>query len=338
MQCVRNCDAENPKDRKHFEQPVLQTLQMFIGEMFCWLVIGVYSLHKHFKSRRAAPLLEEPTETDALLGDDDTLGDDDPLSSSLVLPNDNREHLEGWKVVYLALPACCDITGTTLMNVGLLFVAASIYQMTRGALVLFVGLFSVLFLKRYLHLYKWLALVIVVSGVAVVGLAGVIEKDDKAVPSVLSILAKGVDEDDPSSAAVRTIVGVLLIAVAQIFTATQFVLEESIMERYSLEPLKAVGWEGIWGFVVTLLGMGILHAAYGSTEAGQYGYFDAREGLTEMFNHRAIAVSSVLIMISIGYVSIVILNILCFTNILTVVSTSLAYQLLVPSRRRLALQ
>jgi hypothetical protein len=80
------------------------------------------------------------------------------------------------------LPAICDIAGTTLMNVGLLFVAASIYQMTRGALVLFVGLFSVWFLKRHLGLYKWFSLFVVVFGVAIVGLAGAITKDDKATP------------------------------------------------------------------------------------------------------------------------------------------------------------
>jgi drug/metabolite transporter (DMT)-like permease len=306
--CVRNCDSEDPKDRSHFEQPVIQTLQMFIGEMLCWIVIGLHTIHKRWKSRRIAPLLEEPSETDALLADDDTLGEDDPLSSSLVLPNDGREHLEGWRVAYLALPACCDIAGTTLMNVGLLFVAASIYQMTRGALVLFVGLFSVLFLKRHLNLYKWLALVIVVAGVAVVGLAGVIQKDPKAVPSVHSILAQAADKDDPANLAVRTLIGVLLIAAAQIFTASQFVLEESIMERYSLEPLKAVGWEGLWGFLVTALGMILLHVTYGRTEAGRYGYFDAKEGLSEVFNNRTIAVSSVLIMISIGYVVLPVLS------------------------------
>lgn len=308
MQCVGNCDAKNPKDRRTFEQPVLQTLQMFMGEMLSWLVIGIYSITKRIQARRTAPLLASRSsghgaETDALLGDDDTLGEDDedPLSASLVLPHDGREHLEGWRVVYLALPACCDIAGTTLMNVGLLFVAASIYQMTRGALVLFVGLFSVWFLKRHLDLYKWLALVIVVSGVAVVGLAGVIEKGPKTVPlAIFDVLKKPTDEEN---AALKTIIGVLLIAAAQIFTATQFVVEESIMERYSLEPLKAVGWEGFWGFMVTLIGMGILHATYGRTEAGKYGYFDAREGFYQMFHHRAIAVSSVLIMISIGYVT-----------------------------------
>jgi hypothetical protein len=46
--------------------------------------------------------------------------------------------------------------------------------------------------------------------------------------------------------------------------------------------------------------MVVLHFAYGRTAAGQGGYFDAREGLREITQYRAIAVSSILIMISIG--------------------------------------
>ena len=43
------------------------------------------------------------------------------------------------------------------MNVGLLYTPVSIYQMTRGALVLFVGVLSVLFLSRRLWLYQYVA-------------------------------------------------------------------------------------------------------------------------------------------------------------------------------------
>jgi drug/metabolite transporter (DMT)-like permease len=41
------------------------------------------------------------------------------------------------------------------MNVGLLYTPVSIYQMTRGALVLFVGIFSVIFLQRRLWFYQF---------------------------------------------------------------------------------------------------------------------------------------------------------------------------------------
>jgi len=88
-----------------------------------------------------------------------------PFADAEVLEHE-REPLTGWRVTILALPAICDILGTTLMNAGLLFVAASIYQMTRGALVLFVGLFSVIFLRRHLGGWKWASLFIVVAGVA----------------------------------------------------------------------------------------------------------------------------------------------------------------------------
>ncbi|KAF2183240.1 MFS general substrate transporter [Zopfia rhizophila CBS 207.26] len=312
MQCVRNCDSPDPKYRRHFEQPVIQTLQMFIGEMGCWLVVGAFELYQRYISRKAGyealpTSNHEGINTPAESEESETGEVANPLLPAHAY-DEGRVPLTGVNVILLALPACCDIAGTTLMNVGLLFVAASIYQMTRGALVLFVGLFSVLFLKRRLGLYKWFSLFVVVFGVAVVGLAGAIAKDHKATPSSLSslwkpdleMLRRGVHEEAVLSQAVVTIIGVLLIAGAQIFTATQFVLEERIMEKYSMEPIKVVGWEGVFGFLVTVIAMVILHISVGVTKAGRYGYFDAKEGLWEITHYRSIAVSSVLIMISIG--------------------------------------
>ena len=187
------------------------------------------------------------------------------------------------------------------MNVGLLFVAASIYQMTRGALVLFVGLFSVLFLRRKLYLYQWTALIVVVLGVALVGLAGALFSGDSGhdITQDGGISSQAV-ANTPQP--VQTIVGVLLIAAAQIFTASQFVSEEWILENYAMDPIQVVGWEGIFGFFVTVIGMVIMYFAVGRTEAGRYGYFDMKEGWHEVFTNRAVAMSSLLIMISIGYV------------------------------------
>jgi drug/metabolite transporter (DMT)-like permease len=293
MQCIKNCDAPSPKYREHFEQPVLQTLQMFIGEMGCWLVIGVFTLYQRYASAKAG--YEAIPEDGNASDDSETAAIANPLRPAHP-DEEGRIPLEGRSIFLLALPACCDIAGTTLMNVGLLFVAASIYQMTRGALVLFVGLFSVWFLKRHLGLYKWFSLFVVVAGVAVVGLAGAITRDDKATPGHQSFhdTAGSVDAHKATSQAAMTIFGVMLIAGAQIFTATQFVLEERIMEKYAMEPIKVVGWEGVFGFAVTLIGMIILHLTIGT------GYFNAREGLYQMTHYRAIAFSSLLIMVSIG--------------------------------------
>ncbi|KAL1965363.1 hypothetical protein VTN77DRAFT_5800 [Rasamsonia byssochlamydoides] len=318
MQCVRNCDSPDPSQRKLFEQPVIQTAQMFVGEMGCWLVVLGSHLYTRFVSSRSsssAPLLAggyRPVRNDDIDNDEEedrALTDPvDPAAKPLVAADEGRVKLQGWKILLLAAPACCDITGTTLMNVGLLFVAASIYQMTRGALVLFVGLFSVLFLRRKLYLYQWFALVVVVLGVGLVGLSGALfgGKDDGVVPDpedgikVVSQLARDIHTTARTPEAVRAIIGVLLIAAAQIFTASQFVLEEWILEHYSMAPLNVVGWEGVFGFSVTIIAMIILHLAIGRTEAGRYGYFDAKEGWRQITTNRAVAVSSILIMISIG--------------------------------------
>jgi drug/metabolite transporter (DMT)-like permease len=281
---------------------------MFIGEMGCWLVLGLSMLYKSFiaprLSRDASPLLAggyRPVNEDDGDGDDHTI--DGPQGHPKPIhDHDDRIPLRGWRILLLAAPACCDIAGTTLMNVGLLFVAASIYQMTRGALVLFVGLFSVIFLRRKLYLYQWSALFVVVTGVAIVGLAGALYSGESG---------HDLTQDDDISGetvantpqAVQTIIGVLLIAAAQIFTATQFVLEEWILENYAMDPIQVVGWEGIFGFSVTVIGMIVMYFAVGSTEAGRYGYFDIKEGWHEIISNRAVATSSVMIMISIGYAS-----------------------------------
>lgn len=298
---------------------------MFIGEMGCWLVVLASYLYTRFANRHsAAPLLaggyrpirsdepanveegEEEEEDQSVLDSAAAAAETNPAAKPLIESSTGRIHLRGWKVVLLAAPACCDITGTTLMNVGLLFVAASIYQMTRGALVLFVGLFSVLFLRRKLYLYQWLALVVVVLGVALVGLAGVLfgnsqGHDPEDGVNVVSNLVRDMQTTTTSTPeGVAVLIGVILIAAAQIFTASQFVLEEWVLENYAMAPLNVVGWEGIFGFLVTLIGMIILHLTVGSTESGKYGYFDLAEGWHEITTNRAIAVSSVLIMISIG--------------------------------------
>lgn len=290
-QCVRDCDTAHPK---LFEQPVLQTAQMFIGESGCWIVVGLMTLYrKYFGDQTPGENGYRPVNTNDGNDNEEAEG---AGNTGAAAKGQGYGVLSGYRVLLLALPAICDICGTTLMNVGLLMVAASIYQMTRGALVLFVGLFSVTFLRRKLHAFQWVSLVGVVLGVAVVGLAGAIQPDKKAAPASIEAEEPGLPE------AARVIVGVLLIAGAQIFTATQFVLEEWILERSSIEPITVVGWEGLFGFAVTLIGMLVLHFAIGRTDSGRYGMFDMVEGLRQMTEYKAVLVSSFLIMISIGYV------------------------------------
>lgn len=161
-----------------------------------------------------------------------------------------------------------------------------------------------------------LMLVGVVLGVAVVGLAGAISPDAKATTTtnitttaatlLRRFIVAGEGAGDPeqpvlvADPAVRVILGVLMIAGAQVFTATQFVLEEFLLERSTIQPVEVVGWEGTFGLLVTLVGMLVLHLAVGRTDAGRYGPFDAVEGFRQMTGNRTVLVSSFLIMLSIG--------------------------------------
>lgn len=275
---------------------------MFVGEMGCWLVVGLMTLWRRYVSKENTSDYE-PVYTSEADADADTHSVHSTTALNPNGANGNGIHGDGHKALasedtlrglrkgLLALPAICDILGTTLMNAGLLLVAASIYQMTRGALVLFVGLFSVVFLKRKLHLFQWVSLVGVVLGVMVVGLAGAIWPDQKKPEANAS---------EVSSEALLAIVGVLMIAGAQIFTATQFVLEEWLLERSAIDPIRVVGWEGLFGFSVTVLGMIVLHFAIGRTDAGQYGPFDMVEGWRQWTQNPKVLASSLLIMLSIG--------------------------------------
>lgn len=275
---------------------------MFVGELGCWLVVGLVNLYNRYVTKKPSEAgYQAVNTTDQADADVDasSIHSETALNGSGNTNKHDEAILRGFRVLLLALPALSDLLATTLMNCGLLLVAASIYQMTRGALVLFVGIFSVVFLRRKLHLFQWLSLVGVVLGVAVVGLAGAIWPDPKSSKSAPPG-AGTPDAAEVSADAVKAIIGVLLIAGAQIFTATQFVLEEYILERSAIEPLRVVGWEGIFGLSGTLIGMIVLHLAIGRTEAGQYGYFDMVEGWRQMTEHPQVLISSLLIMVSIG--------------------------------------
>ncbi|KAH9825306.1 hypothetical protein DFH28DRAFT_1047551 [Melampsora americana] len=197
--------------------------------------------------------------------------------------------LIGLQKFIFCLPTLFDICGTTLMNVGLLFVPVSVFQMIRGALPLWVALFSVLFLKRTYKAHKWLSLSIITFGVALVGFAGSSQSKEQD-------QMKSFGSEDGS----RTVLGIFLIFFAQVFSASQFVVEEKIMTKFEVPPLEAVGLEGLFGLLSTLISIPILHIFIGSKPTGRKGYFDANEGLHQILSNSQILWSSLAIAFSIS--------------------------------------
>ncbi|KAF9500363.1 hypothetical protein BDN71DRAFT_1585891 [Pleurotus eryngii] len=285
MQCVENCSDPNPANRVLYEQPVWQTLQMFLGEMLCFLPV----IYTWLRTRSQQAPVHLPSDFEG-----------EPL-----VPNKaevQSEHLSGSKVLLLWIPALCDLTGTTLMNVGLLYTPVSIYQMTRGALVLFVGILSVVFLHRRLWLYQWVSLITVMTGVCLVGLSGFFkghEGEDALIDTLLPVSLAHVRRAylSPEAEASKVLVGVFFILFAQIFTATQFVVEEKIMGRYSVAPLVAVGYEGLFGAITILLFFPILAIPSVATKST---FFDLPRGWHQMVDTPTVLYSGIAIACSIA--------------------------------------
>ena len=76
-----------------------------------------------------------------------------------------------WKNIWLfIIPTICDLVGTSLAGIGLLFVSASVSQLLRGGIIIFSGILSVLFLKRVLLPYRWIGMMVVLVGLVVIGI------------------------------------------------------------------------------------------------------------------------------------------------------------------------
>jgi len=293
MQCVENCDDPDPKRRILYEQPVWQTLQMFLGEMLCFLPVLYTTVASYWRT----PSVHLPDESS-----DDTLED---FSESQKTP---QEKLTGRRILLLWLPALCDLTGTTLMNVGLLYTPVSIYQMTRGALVLFVGILSVLFLHRKLYLYQWVSLLTVMAGVSLVGFSGSLIKDTlhPIAPSLVKLLdsipvtAPPANEPIDQPEATRVVIGVFFILFAQIFTATQFVVEEKILGRYSVPPLLAVGYEGLFGTISVLILMPLLPLIKLPADSPAEAWFDLVRGWHQLIGTPSVLYSGIIVACSIA--------------------------------------
>ncbi|XP_060947187.1 solute carrier family 35 member F6 [Limanda limanda] len=133
-------------------------------------------------------------------------------------------------------PAMCDMLATSIMYVALNMTSASSFQMLRGAVIIFTGLLSVAFLGRRLAPSQWLGISITILGLVIVG---------------LSDFFTGHSDDQHKLSEVIT--GDLLIIMAQIIVSVQMVLEEKFVYKHDVHPLRAVGTEGFFGFVVLSL-------------------------------------------------------------------------------------
>lgn len=257
--CIKDCETDNPI---YFQQPILQTLIMFLAEISCWFwwyihktciqknTIQYRSLDEFSRDFITEHHITTDPDTDNYTEDEETDTDTDfnpELEQYCQLPE-----------LLLILPTLCDCMSSTLMNLGLIYISASIFQMLRGSIVIFTGIISTIFLKKRYSLQKWLSLIVIFLGIVVVGFTN--------------------DNYD------STYIGIILIILAQIFSASQYVLEEKILVKYNISTLLSVGIEGIFGTIITI----ILAIIFQGIDV-----YDSIDGLKQLFSIPLLYITSI---------------------------------------------
>jgi len=150
--------------------------------------------------------------------------------------------------------------------------------------------------------FRWVSLIIVMTGVGLVGFSGSLIKDAIKESALPSLTGHGSTDLPPEPIEqpemTRVLVGVFFVLFAQVFTATQFVVEEKIMGRYSVAPLVAVGYEGFFGTISILLLIPILAIPSVSKISP---FFDLPRGWHQMVDNSPVLYSGIVIAFSIAF-------------------------------------
>ncbi|KAH8280082.1 hypothetical protein KR018_004664 [Drosophila ironensis] len=193
-----------------FQHPVVFTLLMFLGEFLCFLVFKLARL----VSCRRGPVAE--------------------LNN--ILSQDSSE----FSPLSMLLPTLLDVISSILLFTGLYLTYATSFQMIRGAALIFVGIFSTMFLNHTLSSRHWLAIFTISCGLL----------------DIVSLDIQRVDYDRvtlPHTDHKSILTGDLLILIAEILHGLQYVVEEKQLKTSNVTPLQAAGWQGIFGLGITSL-------------------------------------------------------------------------------------
>jgi len=162
-------------------------------------------------------------------------GGDDADEPPLDPPSCNCSQVT--QMLMIAIPTAFDLIATVLMSIGLLYVTVSIYQMMRGAELIFAAIFSVLFLGKKLYKLHYCGIALALIGITMVGTASVLGP-----------------EQNNTGTKQEQILGISLIILSQAIQAGQICFEEHFMKSMDfMKPTLVVGLEGLFGVLMQAL-------------------------------------------------------------------------------------
>eukprot|EP00892_Ulva_mutabilis_P009770 jgi/Ulvmu1/7165/UM034_0073.1 len=203
----------------YFRKPWFMTTLMFVGMSLCLPLA-------YLEERVAAQSNGNGVADEPLLTDGDTTAGEPPVKRSEL-----REAL------MLSIPTVFDLMATVLMNIGLLSVTASVYQMMRGAEMVFAAVLAITCLNRTLNRMHFLGILACIGGIVLVGLSSVLSGEGGSQIQVT-----------PTQVAI----GMALIVLSQAVQAGQITFEDYFMSEMSVAPMKIVGYEGVVGSILMI--------------------------------------------------------------------------------------
>ena len=189
---------------------------------------------------------------------------------------------KSWVFIF---PAICDICASSVSFVGLALTSASSYQMIRGSQIIFTGVLSRMFLRKYLFWYKWIGMLIILTGLFCVG------SSDLNIQRCKDQNVANSTKCDENVERIHSILGDSMILCASLVWAIQLVIEEKIVKKYAIAPIQAVGWEGCYGFflyatlLVAMAHIGTSSKEWGHSPLPPFYLEDAIDGLTQLGNN-----------------------------------------------------
>lgn len=252
-----------PDNPSHtFEKPWFQTEAMFLGMFLCLVVYEIKRL----------------MERHAVVSD---------VEKGLLVegkPKEEEEVAHWKKYIYVIAPAMCDMLATSSMNIGLLWIPASVWQMMRGSMVIFSAILSIIFLKRHLYKFNWIGISFVMLGLVIVAYACI--KGDFQATSENNVAPPTTNEE---------ICGIVMVVVAQVIQASQIVIEEFLLKNIKADPFLIVGLEGFWGGIVcSLVLIPVAYVPENSSLGSAHGYEDTIDTLDMMKNNNRILMTGIL--------------------------------------------
>lgn len=213
---TQNSEALGVNFAKHIW---FMSLAMFIGEfssMFVYLI-------KKNKSTKPENISEKNLDNDQ----------ETPLEVEKEKSENENEKLVRKPPVptnfVFGISSMMDLIGTTLTNLALVYLAASVNQMLRSTELLFVCIAGLLFLGHKIYRHQILGLFILIVGLFLIGLNGVLYSKNEESSNIF--------------------LGIVLLMSGLVLLAGQKVVQETLVRKYDVNSYQLVGFEGLFGLI-----------------------------------------------------------------------------------------